>query len=99
VIIAADDYPLVDLLWTFVLFFGLMIYVWLVIAVFADLFRRPDVSGWGKAAWSVFVIVLPFVGALTYLITQGRDMVVRGDRRLADERRRTDEYIRSVAAP
>jgi hypothetical protein len=99
VTIAADDYPLLDLLWTFVLFFGLMMYVWLVIAVFTDLFRRDDVSGWGKTAWSVFVIVLPFVGALTYLITQGRDMAARGDRQLQDERRRTDEHIRSVAAP
>jgi hypothetical protein len=98
-ITAADDYPLLDLMWTFVLFFGLLIYFWLIIAVFSDLFRRPDVSGWGKAAWSVFVIVLPLVGALTYLITQGRDMVARGDRHVHDERRRTDEYIRSVAAP
>jgi Short C-terminal domain/Phospholipase_D-nuclease N-terminal len=98
-ITAADDYPLLDLMWTFVLFFGLMIYVWLIIAVFSDLFRRPDVSAWGKTAWSVFVIVLPLVGALTYLITQGRDMVVRGDRQLQDQRRQTDDYIRSVAAP
>jgi hypothetical protein len=99
VTVAADDYPLVDLLWTFVLFFSLIIYVWLVIAVFTDLFRRPDVSGWGKTAWSVFVIVLPFIGALTYLITQGRGMAERGDRHLQAERRRTDDYIRSVAAP
>jgi hypothetical protein len=97
--IAADDYPLLDLMWTFVLFFGLLIYFWLIIAVFTDLFRRPDVSGWGKAAWSIFVIVLPLIGALTYLITQGRGMAARGNRQLRAERQRTDEYIRSVAAP
>jgi Short C-terminal domain/Phospholipase_D-nuclease N-terminal len=98
-ITAADDYPLVDLLWTFVLFFALMIYFWLVITVFGDLFRRRDVSGWGKAAWTVFVIVLPLIGSLTYLITQGRAMADRDVQRAAAVKQRTDEHIRSVAAP
>jgi putative oligomerization/nucleic acid binding protein/phospholipase D-like protein len=96
---AADDYPLVDLLWTFVLFFALMTYFWLVITVFGDLFRRRDVSGWGKAAWTVFVIVLPLIGSLTYLITQGHAMADRDVQRAAAVKQRTDEHIRSVAAP
>jgi hypothetical protein len=50
----------------------------LVITVFADLFRRCDVSGWGEAGWSIFVLVLPLIGSLTYLITQARTMVDRG---------------------
>jgi len=97
--VAADDYPLADLLWTFVLFFGLMIFFWLLITVFGDLFRRHDVSGWGKAAWIVFVVVLPIIGTLTYLISQGRGMGDRDARQAAEARQRTDEYIRSVAAP
>ena len=96
---AADDYPLVDLLWTFVLFFALMIYFWLLITAFGDLFRRRDVSGWGKAAWTVFVIVVPLIGSLTYLITQGRAMADRDAQRAATLRQQTDEHIRSVAAP
>ena len=95
----ADDYPLVDLLWTFVLFFALMIYFWLLITALGDLFRRRDVSGWGKAAWTVFVIVLPLIGSLTYLITQGRAMADRDVEQAAAVKQRTDEHIRSVAAP
>jgi Phospholipase_D-nuclease N-terminal/Short C-terminal domain len=96
---AADDYPLVDLLWTFVLFFALMTYFWLLITALGDLFRRRDVSGWGKAAWTVFVIFLPLIGALTYLITQGRAMADRDVQQAAAVKQRTDEHIRSVATP
>ena len=98
-ITAADDYPLVDLLWTFVLFFALMIFFWLIITVFGDLFRRRDVSGWVKTGWVVFVIVLPLIGSLTYLITQGRAMADRNVQQVHEARQQTDDYIRSVAAP
>jgi hypothetical protein len=98
-ITAADGYPLVNLLWTFVVFFGLLAYFWLIISVFGDLFRRHDVSGWGKAAWSVFVIVLPLVGSLTYLITQGHSRADRDLQEVQRAKQETDDYIRSVAAP
>jgi hypothetical protein len=98
-ITAADGYPLADLMWTFVLFFALLVYFWLIITVFGDLFRRHDVSGWGKAGWSVFVIVLPLIGSLTYLITQGHAMADRDVRQVHQARKQTDDYIRSVAAP
>jgi hypothetical protein len=98
-ITAADDYPLAGLLWTFVVFFGLMVFFWLIITVFADLFRRHDVSGWAKAGWIVFVLVLPLIGALTYLITQGRHMADRDVQQVQRAKQDTDEYIRSVAAP
>jgi hypothetical protein len=96
---AADDYPLLDLLWTFVLFFALLISFWLIITVFGDLFRRHELSGWAKAGWTVFIIVLPLIGSLTYLITQGRAMADRDVRRVRQAQQRTDDYIRSVAAP
>jgi hypothetical protein len=96
---AADDYPLLDLLWTFVLFFALLISFWLIITVFGDLFRRHELSGWAKAGWTVFIIVLPLIGSLTYLITQGRAMADRDVRRVQQAQQRTDDYIRSVAAP
>ena len=97
--LAATDYPLADLLWTFVLFFGLIIFFWLLITVFGDLFRRHDVSGWGKAAWTVFVIVLPMIGTLVYLITQGRSIGDRDAHQAQQMRADTDAYIRSVATP
>jgi hypothetical protein len=96
--LAVDD-PLADLFWTFLITFGLIVYFWLLITVFADLFRRHDVSGWGKAAWSVFVLVLPLIGALVYLISQGRSM---GERSVQESQRATqknEQYIHSVVAP
>jgi hypothetical protein len=96
---AADDYPLVDLMWTFVLFFALLVFFWLVITVFGDLFRRHDVSGWGKAAWVAFVLVVPLIGSLTYLVSQGHAMADRDARQVHQARQQTDAYIRSVAAP
>ncbi|MBB3084464.1 SHOCT domain-containing protein [Geodermatophilus sabuli] len=96
---AADDYPLLDLMWTFVLFFALMVYFWLVVTVFGDLFRRHDTSGWAKTAWAVFVLVVPLIGSLTYLITQGRAMADRNVQQADRARQGTDAYIRSVAAP
>jgi hypothetical protein len=98
-ITAADDYPLADLMWTFVLFFALLAYFWLLIIVFGDLFRRHDLSGWAKTGWCVFVIVLPLVGSLTYLISQGRSMTDREAHRTQQLAEQTDGYIRSVAAP
>jgi hypothetical protein len=98
-ITAADDYPLLDLLWTFVVFFGFLVYFWLLISVFGDLFRRHDVSGWGKAGWTVFVLVLPLIGSLTYLITQGRGLADRNVAQAHRARQETDDRIRSVAAP
>ena len=96
---AADGYPLLDLFWTFVWFFALVIYFWLIITVFADLFRRRDLSGWGKAGWIVFVLVLPLLGTLCYLISQGRSMADRDTRQARDVKQQTDEYIRTVVSP
>jgi Short C-terminal domain/Phospholipase_D-nuclease N-terminal len=98
-IIAADDYPLVDVLWTFVIFFALMIAFWLIFLMLGDVFRRDDLSGWAKAGWIVFVLVLPLIGAFTYLITQGRSMAERRDSMVQAQRQQADDYIRSVATP
>lgn len=97
--LAADSYPLIDLMWTFLIFFGLMMYFWLLITVFADVFRRHDRSGWAKAGWTVFVVVLPLVGALVYLISQGRSMADRAAHDVEQVQQETEAHIRSVAAP
>jgi hypothetical protein len=96
---AADDYPLLDLMWTFVVFFGFVVFFWLLITVFGDLFRRHDLSGWAKTGWIVFVLLLPLIGSLTYLITQGRSLADREVRQAEQAKQQTDDYIRSVAAP
>jgi hypothetical protein len=92
------DYPLLDLMWTFLMFFALMLWFVLLFRVFGDLFRRDDIGGWGKTGWTVFMILLPFLGVFSYLIAQGRAMADRDLRQAQVYKRQTDEYIRSVAS-
>ena len=66
----AADYPFLDIFWTMVIFFAWVIYIWLVIMVLADNFGRRDHSGWAKAGWTLFVIFLPLIGVLVYMIAR-----------------------------
>ena len=66
----ATDYPFLDLMWTMVIFFMWILWFWLLFTVFADIFRRHDLSGLGKTGWLIFAILLPFLGVFIYLITQ-----------------------------
>jgi type VI protein secretion system component VasK len=96
--VVAADYPFLDVLWTLLVFFAWVIWFWLLITVFADLFRRHDISGWAKAGWTVFVIVLPYIGVLTYLIAQSQGMAERSQREQKAVQAQADDYIRTVAA-
>src|SRR3954464_5630001 len=94
----AADYPLMDVIWRMLVFFAWVIWFWLLITVFSDLFRRHDVSGWGKAGWTALVIVLPYLGVFLSLIGQGKHMA---ERKMADtqaSRAAFDDYVRDVAA-
>ena len=93
----ASDYPLLDVFWTILIFFSWVIWFWIVITVFADLFRRHDISGWGKAAWVVFVIVLPFLGVLIYLIAQHDGMRERSTKDAQAQQQAFDQYVRETA--
>ena len=73
----AADYPFLDLLWTMIVFFLWVLWLWLLFTVSADVFRRHDLSGWAKAAWLIFMILLPFLGVFIYLITQNIGMTER----------------------
>ena len=92
-----ESYPFLSVMWTLLVIFAWMIWFYMLIVIFADLFRR-DVSGWAKAAWVVFMIVLPFVGVLIYLITQGKGMAQRDLQRAQASKAELDEYVRSVSA-
>ena len=74
----ASSYPFLDVMWTMLVFFVWILWFWLLIGVFADIFRRHDLSGWGKTGWLIFVIILPFLGVFIYLITQNAGMTERG---------------------
>ncbi|HEX6499903.1 MAG TPA: SHOCT domain-containing protein [Micromonosporaceae bacterium] len=96
-VLADSSYPLLDAMWTMIVFFAWVIWFWMLITIFADLFRRSDVSGWGKAGWVVLLLVLPFVGVLIYLIGQGRGMAERRGREAQTAQTQFDSYVRSVA--
>ncbi len=98
VIVAAQDYPLLNLMWTFVVFFAFVAWFMLLFRVFGDLFRRKDIGWLGKTLWTIFVIVLPFLGVFAYLIAEGRKMADRDVHQAREMQQQTDEYIRSVAA-
>jgi hypothetical protein len=95
--VIAADYPFLDVLWTMLVFFAWVIWFWLLITVFSDVVRRHDISGWGKAAWSLFVIVLPYVGVFAYLISQGKEMAERRAAEVQASRASFDDYVRDVA--
>jgi uncharacterized oligopeptide transporter (OPT) family protein len=94
---SGTGYPFLDLMWTMLVFFGWVIWFWMIIVIFGDIFRRTDISGWGKAGWTVFVIVVPFIGVLTYLITQGRRIAERKREQQEAAQEQFSDYVRSVA--
>jgi hypothetical protein len=93
----AADYPFLDLFWTMLIFFLWILWIWLLFTIFADIFRRHDISGWAKTAWIVFVIVLPFLGVFIYLITQNAGMTERNLERTRAQREQLDDYVRQTA--
>ena len=93
----AADYPFLDILWTMFIFFLFIIWIWILITVFVDIFRRKDTSGFSKAAWIIFVILLPYLGVLIYLIANHDGMADRNIAAAQAQKSATDDYIRSVS--
>jgi hypothetical protein len=90
--------PLLDLFWTMLWFFLLIAWIWLLISIITDIFRSDDLTGWTKALWTLFVIIVPWLGALIYLIARGGKMQERTMRDMAGRERATREYIQEVAS-
>ena len=91
------DYPFLDVFWTMLVFFAWVIWFWILITIFADLFRRHDASGWKKAAWIVFLILTPFLGVLIYLIANHEGMNERNLARARASQEQFSEYVQSVS--
>ena len=89
--------PVLDVLWTMLIFFLFIAWIWVLISVIADIFRSDDLSGWAKALWVIFVIIIPWLGVLVYLIARGDSMAQRGvdDAMAAEQARRS--YIQQAA--
>jgi Phospholipase_D-nuclease N-terminal/Short C-terminal domain len=97
VLIAENNYPLLEVFWTILIFFAWLIWIWAVIAILSDVFRRHDLSGWGKAGWTFLIILIPFLGVLIYLIAHGKDMAERNAAQMKVAQKQYDEHIREVA--
>jgi hypothetical protein len=93
----AADYPFLDLFWTMIIFFAWIIWIWILISILADVFRRRDIGGGSKVIWTLFVIFLPFLGVLIYLLTQHDGMAERSARDVRQAQEAYDDRIRSVA--
>ena len=93
----AADYPFLEILGSMILFFAWVAWFWVLISIISDLFRRHDISGWGKGAWMIFVIVVPFLGVLVYLIAQGSHMAERNAEQAKAAQAEFDSYVRETA--
>ena len=93
----AADYPFLNILWSMIIFFIWVAWIWMMITILSDVFRRRDIGGWAKAAWTVFMILVPFLGALIYLIANSDGMAQRRAEDVRGQRAQMDDYVRSVA--
>jgi hypothetical protein len=87
-----------DVLWSMIIFFFWVIWIWIVITVLIDIFRRSDIGGFSKAAWVIFVVILPWLGVLVYLIAQHDGMRDRSIKQAQAQRREFDDYVRDTAS-
>ena len=92
------NYNFASFLWDVLVIFAFVIWFWLLIVVFGDLFSRHDIGGWGKAGWIILVIVLPYLGVFIYLIANGSSMGERAAARAQAQQAQVDDYVRSVAS-
>jgi Short C-terminal domain/Phospholipase_D-nuclease N-terminal len=93
----AADYPFLDVLWSMIIFFFWVIWIWIVITVLIDIFRRDDIGGGSKALWVIFVVILPWLGVLVYLIAQHDGMRERSERQAKEQKQAFDSYVRDAA--
>ena len=96
-LVVAASYPFLDILWDILIIFAWFIFIWIAITVLIDVFRRHDISGWGKAAWVVFVVLIPWIGVLVYLIVNHSGMNERSVKEARASQAQFDEYVRQAA--
>jgi predicted PurR-regulated permease PerM len=96
-LVAASSYPFLSVFWDILIFFAWVIFIWIAITVLIDVFRRHDISGWAKAAWVVFVVILPWIGVLVYLIVNHTGMAERRANETRAAQAQFDDYVRTTA--
>ena len=98
ILAASSSYPLLNVFWTMVEFFLWILWIWILIWIFIDIFRSHDLSGWGKALWFLFVLFIPLIGVLVYLIVRGSSMQERAQQDARQRDQETRKYIQEAAA-
>ncbi len=93
----ATDYPFLNILWTMIIFFAWVIWIWIAITVLIDVFRRHDIGGFSKAGWVILVIVVPFLGVLIYLLANHEGMAKRSAKQAEAQKAQFDQYVRDTA--
>jgi hypothetical protein len=93
----AADYPFLDVFWSMIIFFFWVIWIWIVITVLIDVFRRHDIGGVSKALWVIFVVVLPWLGVLIYLIVEHDGMRERSLKQAQAQKDAFDDYVRDAS--
>jgi hypothetical protein len=96
-VVIAADYPFLDILGSMLVFFGFVVWFWLLIRVFADVFRRQDIGGGAKFFWCLFVLVVPLLGVLVYLIAQAKGIGRRDLEQAQAQKAEFDAYVRRAA--
>jgi len=96
-LILATDYPFLNILWTMIIFFAWVIWIWIAITVLVDVFRRHDIGGVSKAGWVILVIVVPFLGVLIYLLANHEGMATRNVKQAEAQQAQFDDYVRETA--
>jgi len=96
-VVFASSYPFLGILWSMLIFFAFVIWIWIAVTVFVDLFRRHDVGGFAKALWVIFIIIAPFLGVLIYLIAYHQGMAERHNKDAAQAQAQMDDYVRKTA--
>jgi hypothetical protein len=94
---ATQQYPLLEVFWTILIFFAFVIWIWMLFVVIGDIFRRQDIGGWGKAAWIILVCVLPYFGVFIYLIAEHKGLTERTAQSQKQAEDQFADYVKGVA--
>ncbi len=96
-LITSTSYPFLNVLWDILIVFAWILFIWVAIICFTDIFRRRDISGWGKAAWVVLIVIIPWIGVLAYLIFNHNGMADRSEKQAQTSQAQFDDYVRQAA--
>jgi hypothetical protein len=96
-LIGATSYPFLNVLWDILIIFAWILFIWIAIVCFTDIFRRRDIGGWGKAGWIVLIVIIPWIGVLIYLIANHNGMADRSEKQSQAAQAQFDTYVRQAA--